>query len=218
MARRSKGPLPPRTCAPDLPVHLDDVTTLNPGDDLADARIAGLVGEVDAQHGRLDACVIEDASVDRIDLCGATLTDVRLSGVRATTLAARDGRWRNVLFTGGRIGTLDLLRAELDGVELRGLRIDYVSLASASVDDVRFVDCVIGAIDLPDARAERVAFEDCRADEVDTRGLRATEVDLRGLDALSFADPAGLRGATMTELQAAQHAASFAAALGVRLY
>lgn len=214
---RTREPVPSRECAPDLPAELDDVSSLSPRDDLVAARIAGLAGDVDASHGRLAESELVAASVDRLDLGGATLADVRVADVRATELRARDGRWRNVLVAGGRVGTLDLSRADLDGVELRGLRIDYLSLAVASVVDVRLVDCVIGVVDLPEARVERVAFDGCRADEVDTRGLRATDLDLRGLEALSFTDPAGLRGATMTELQAEQHAAAFAVALGIRL-
>lgn len=217
MRKRVADPVPPRECAPDLPDELDDVADVKPRDDLFGARITGLSGDVDAAYGRLVECAVESASVDRLDLGGATLTDVRVADIRAAALSARNGRWRNVLVAGGRIGTLDLWRAELDGIELRGLRIDYLSLASASVADVRFVDCVLGAVDLPEARVERVAFDGCRADEVDTRGLRATDLDLRGLEALSFTDPAGLRGATLSERQAEQHAPSFAAALGIRL-
>lgn len=217
MRKRVTDPVPPRECAPDLPDELEEARSLHSRDDLFGARITGLEGDVDAAHSRIVECAVEGATVDRLDLGGATLVDVRVSDVRAAAVSARDGRWRNTLVTGGRIGMLDLWRAELDGVELRGLRIDYLSLASASVADVRLVDCVLGTLDLPQARVERVCFEGCRADEVDTRGLRARDLDLRGLEALSFTDPAGLRGATLSERQAEQHAPSLAAALGIRL-
>lgn len=217
MAKRTEGPVPPRECAPDLPDHLDETAFPGRRDDVLAARLVRLEGEIDAAHSRITECMVEGASVDRLDLGGATLSDVSITDLRAAALAARDGRWRNVLVSGGRIGTLDLWRTELDGVELRGLRVDYLSLASATAVDVRFVDCVLGTVDLPEARVERVAFDGCRADEVDTRGLRATDLDLRGLEALSFTDPAGLRGATLTERQAEQHAPAFATALGIRL-
>ena len=48
-----------------------------------------------------------------------------------------------------------------------------------------------------------------------------TEADhaelLRGLEALSYTEPAALRGATMSEAQLLTHAASFARALGIRV-
>ncbi|MFT4052345.1 MAG: hypothetical protein QM677_08865 [Microbacterium sp.] len=217
MAKRIETPIPPRDCAPDLPGELDDVSFVNPRDDLFAARLVHLAGEVDASHGRLVECAVDAASLDRLLLDGTTLADVRVSDLRTAVLSARDGRWRNVLIAGGRLGTLDLSRTDLDGVELRGLRIGYLSLASARVRDVRFVDCVLGTVDVPEARVERVAFDGCRANEVDTRGLRATDVDLRGLEALSFTDPAGLRGATLSERQAQQHAPAFASALSIFL-
>lgn len=217
MAKRTEGPIAPRACTPDLPDEFDAVDTLRPHDDVYAAQVEGLGGDVDAAYARLAESVVDGASVQQFELAGATLTDVRVTDLRTTSLSSREGRWRTVLVSGGRIGTLDLARAELDLVELRGLRIDYLSLAAAQLRDVLFVDCVLGAVDLPQARLERVAFEGCRGDEVDTRDLRATDLDLRGLEALSFTDPAGLRGATLSHRQAEQHAAAFAASLGIQV-
>ena len=140
-----------------------------------------------------------------------------VTDLRAVELVSRDGTWRNVVVEGGRIGTLDALRAEWDGVTLRGVRIDYLSLPSAALGDVRIVGCEIGTLDVPEARLTRVRFDDARADEVDTRGLRSTDVDLTGLEALSFTDPRGLAGAWLSPRQSELHAASFAHALGIRI-
>ncbi len=217
MARRTEGPLPPRGFAPDIPDVLERASSLSRHGDVLGARLAGLSGEVDAAHGRLAESVVEPASIDRLDLTGASLSDVRIAGPRATEIVAREGRWRGVEVSGGRIGTLDLMRGELAGVWFTGLRIDYLSLPSAVMTDVRFTGCDIGTIDVPDARIERVAFADCRVDEMDTRGVRARDFDLRGVEVLAFTDPAGLRGATLAPRQAASHADAFAAALGIRI-
>jgi len=214
---RATSLLPPRSAAPDLPPRLEEVVGLDRRADLFQARITGLDGAVDAAHGQLAECVVAPASVDRLDLTGTTLADVEIGDLRATELIARSGRWRSVRVTGGRIATLDLSDAELDAVELRGLRIDYLSLASARVADLLIADCSIRALDLPNARAERVRFEDTRADEVDTRGLRAQHLDLRGLGALTYLDPAALRGATLSERQAYDLGPAFARALGILL-
>lgn len=216
MVRRD-DPAPPRDSSPDLPPQLSPVSSLGRGADLAGARLEGLTGEVDASHGTLLETLWESSVLDRLDLTGATLADARWTEPRITSLVARDGRWRNVEIEGGRIGTADLLRAELDGVVLRGVRVDYLGLPSARIGHVRFIGCRIGTLDLPEARLDRVAFEDCRVDEVDTRGLRAAHLDLRGLEALSFTDPASLAGATLTSRQAEGHGPSFAVALGLRV-
>lgn len=216
MPRPVSAPRPPRPVAPDLPRVLEDAV-LAPRADVQAARIAGLAGDVAAAHARVAEARIESASAGRLDLTGTSLVDVAASDLRAVELIARDGSWRDVVVTGGRIATLDALRAEWDGVELRGLRVDYLSLASARVRDLTIADCEIGTLDLPDAQLTRVRFASTRIDEVDTRGLRSADLDLRGLEALSFTDPRGLRDATLDARQVAQHATAFAAALGVRV-
>ncbi len=215
MVRRAPGPASPRVSEPDLPDTLTRESSLGRRAELFGARIVGLAGDVDAAYSHLVETAVEAASVDRLDLTGATLTDVRVTDLRAVEMLGRDSRWRTAEVIGGRIGTVDLARAELDGVLLSGLRLDYLSLASATVTDVRFVGCDIRTIDLPEATLTRARFEDCRADEVDTRGLRATDLDLRGLEALSYTDPRALRGATLSLRQVEALAGSFAAALGI---
>jgi uncharacterized protein YjbI with pentapeptide repeats len=214
---RSTSPLPPRSAVPDLPARLDDVATLAARADIFQMRITGLHGDVDARHAQLSECVVAAASVDRLDLTGASLVDVDVEEVRATELIARSARWRSVRITGGRIATLDLTDAELDAVELRNVRIDYVSLGGARVADLLVAGCAMRALDMPNAKVERVRFVGSRADVVDTRGLRARDLDLRGLDALHYLDPTTLRGATLTELQAVDLGPEFARALGIQL-
>jgi len=216
MARRDT-PAPPRDSAPDVPDDLDEADGLSPRDDLLAARITGLADDVLAAHARLVESRVEAASVALFDATGTTFTDVVVDDLRAVELRLRDARWRNVALTGGRIGTLDGLRAAWDGVTLRGIRVGYLSLPSAELADVRFVDCEIGTLDLPDATLTRVTFDSCRVDEVDTRGLTGTDLDLRGLDALAFTDPRALRGSTLSTRQVEQHAAAFAAAHGVHI-
>lgn len=212
---RVRGPLPPRVSAPDLPREFETTDGLAPRADLLGTRIVSLEGHVDAAHSTISESVIAEASVDSLDLTGATLADVAISSLRVTELLARDGRWRNIAVDGGRIGTLDLSGAELDSVELRGVRIDYLSLRGATVRDVLIADCVIGTLDLPLATLSRVRFEDSRADEVDSDGLRAEHVDLRGLEALSYGRPDSLRGVTLSHRQVELAAADFARALGI---
>lgn len=215
MSSRATRPAPPRSAAPDLPSRLSSAVAIGRRADISQTRFEELAGEVDAAHSRLVECVVAPASLDRLDLTGATLVDVEIQDLRATTLAAVSGTWRSVRITGGRIGTLDLSRAQLDAVEIRGARIDYLSLGQATAADILISDCVLGTLDAPAARLDRVRFEACRADDVDTRELRATDLDLRGLEALGYTDLRALRGATLAPHQVAALAESFAAALGV---
>lgn len=132
------GPRAPRAAVPDLPSRFDDATGLTPRTEVFAARLTGLSGDVDGAHARLVETIAEDVAADRLDLTGATLADVRLGLARLVELIARDGSWRNVVVPGGRISTLDLQRAALDGVEFRGVRIDYLGASAATLQDVRF--------------------------------------------------------------------------------
>lgn len=216
MAQRSH-PLPPRLSPPDLPPHLEDGPPPARGGDFFQVQWASLAEETDAAHAALTECALSGASVERLDLTGATLVDVEVRDLRATTLIARSSRLRRVRITGGRIGTLDLADAEIDEVELRGVRIDYASLAAARIADLLIADCTIGTLDLPQATVARMAFADSRAEDVDTRGVRAKDLDLRGLEAVSYLDAGSLRGATLSSRQVEYLAPALAAALGIRV-
>jgi len=216
MARPSL-PLPPRVSAPDLPPQLEDGAPPARGSESFQLRWTTLDAVTDAAYAVITECAVVEASVDRLDLTGATLVDVELRNLRATTLTARSARLRRVRVVDGRIGTLDLADADLDEVELRGVRIDYLSVAAARVTDLVVTDCTIGTLDMPQASLSRVGFANTRADEVDTRGLRSKDLDLRGLEAVSYLDPASLRGATLSAQQVEYLAPALADALGIRV-
>lgn len=86
---RARGALTPRVSAPDLPAQLESVRGLESRADLLGSSVVALDGDVDAAHSRLTECAIAAASVSRLDLRGAMLTDVEISTLRAT--ASRRG-------------------------------------------------------------------------------------------------------------------------------
>lgn len=214
MPRVSDSPAAPRVSAPDLPPHLDAATP-GRGVDLLAAHL-DLSGVVDLAHASLEQCTIT-ADADTVDLTGATVLDVAITGIRVASLSMRDAGIRRLRITGGRIGTLDLSTTRIDELELRDLRIDYLTLGGAKGTDILVVDSTVRALDVPQAQLTRVRFENCRSDEVDPRGLQAKDVDLRGLDAAAFVDVNGLRGTTLTGLQVQQLAATLAAGVGIRI-
>lgn len=211
------APRAPRLSAPDLPPRLEDGPPPSRSGDAFRVRWTAMDPVTDAAYASLTECALAGASVERLELTGATLVDVDVRDLRSTTLTGRGARLRRVRITGGRIGTLDLADADLDEVELRGVRIDYLSMGGARVADVLIAECTIGTLDMPQARVARMAFPDSRADEVDTRGLRAEDLDFRGLEAVSYPDAASLRGATFSPRQIEQLAPALAAALGIRV-
>lgn len=217
MARREAHPFAARISPPDLPGELADGHGWDRDGEYFQLHFAKLDETTDASHAEISECRVTDASVDALSLTGASLVDVEVDQLRATTVAARGSRLRRVRFTRGRIGTLDLGTADIDEVELRGIRIDYLTLGGARIEDLLVADCVIGSLDLPQATAKRVRFDDTRADEVDARGLRAEDVDLRGLEMLSLTDAAALRGTTLSAVQVERLAPALAAALGIQV-
>jgi uncharacterized protein YjbI with pentapeptide repeats len=212
MPRRIPELRPPLISEPDLPPHLEPGAPQRSAD-LHASRIE-LDGDADLSHSTLEQCVLT-GSAGALELRGATLMDVELQNVQATTLAARDANMRRVRITGGRIGTLDLTDARIHELELQGVRIDYLTLAGAKAADVRVEHCQITTLDLPVSTLTRMAFVGTRCDEVDPHGMRAEHVDLRGLDALVILDVSSLPGTTLTVAQVEQLAPAFAASAGI---
>lgn len=214
MARTTESPVAPRVSPPDLPDRLDPARPTRNADLLAASL--ELTGDVDLAYASLEQCTIQ-ADADTVDLTGATVLDVALTGVRIASLKMRDAGVRRLRIVGGRIGTLDLSGARIDELELRDLRIDYLNLGTARATDVEVDGCGIRTIDIPQAELTRVRFAATSSDEVDPRGMRAKDVDLRGLDAVSYLDANSLRGTTLTPFQVQQLAPVIAAGLGIQL-
>lgn len=214
MVNRTPSPAAPRLSEPDLPATLED-HPLAGRVSVVGARLHAANGAVDTPHATIEESLFCEHSLERWDLTGARLIDLRLDGVSVTTLTARDSTWQTASWHGGRVATLDLSHGVLQNVTLRGLRIDYLNAALAELTDVLFEDCSFGTIDLPEARAKRVAFRNCRADELDTRALRAGDLDLRGLETFLITDLRSLAGVTISPSQAEFYAVALAATLGI---
>ncbi|MFK3678874.1 pentapeptide repeat-containing protein [Microbacterium sp. NPDC090218] len=214
MARTAESPAPPRTTAPDLPPVLEPASPVRSSDIIASSL--DLSGSVDLAYATLEQCVVS-ADAEAVDLTGATVIDVDMSGVRIASLRMRDAGVRRLRISGGRIGTFDLSEARISELELRDVRIDYLNLGAAKVTDLEISGCTIRTIDMPQAELTRVRFTATSSDEVDPRGMRAKDLDLRGLDALAYLDANSLRGATLTSFQVQQLAPMIAAGLGIQI-
>lgn len=89
--RTPRGPHAPRVTAPDLPARFDGDADLAPRADLIGVRLRATGDVVSDAHGRIAESRLDEASVTRVDLTGATLVDVAITGVRAAELVCRDG-------------------------------------------------------------------------------------------------------------------------------
>ncbi|PRA80013.1 pentapeptide repeat-containing protein [Microbacterium sp. MYb66] len=214
MVRTPESPAPPRITPPDLPPVLEPSTPAR-SIDLIAASLE-VTGTVDLAYATLEQCTVR-ADAEAVDLTGATVLDVEMSGARIASLRLRDAGVRRLRITGGRIGTLDLSGARVSELDLRDVRIDYLNLGAAKATDVEISGCAIRTIDMPQAELTRVRFTATSSDEVDPRGMRAKDLDLRGLDAMAYIDANSLRGATLTSFQVQQLAPAFAAGLGIRV-
>lgn len=214
MVRTPESPAAPRVSRPDLPVRFDEAAPARSIDLLA-ARL-DLAGDVDLAYASLEQCTVS-ADADSVDLQGATMIDVEISGARIASLRLRDASIRRLRIVGGRIGTLDLSGARIDELAIDDVRIDYLNLGGARGVDLEISNCGIRTLDMPQAELTRVRFSESRSDEVDTRGLRAKDVDLRGLDAMAYLDANSLRGTTLSGFQVQQLAPLFATGLGIQV-
>jgi uncharacterized protein YjbI with pentapeptide repeats len=214
MVRTPESPAPPRITPPDLPPVLEPSTPAR-SIDLIAASLE-VTGTVDLAYATLEQCTVR-ADAEAVDLTGATVLDVEMSGARIASLRLHDAGVRRLRITGGRIGTLDLSGARVSELDLRDVRIDYLNLGAAKATDVEISGCAIRTIDMPQAELTRVRFTATSSDEVDPRGMRAKDLDLRGLDAMAYIDANSLRGATLTSFQVQQLAPAFAAGLGIRV-
>ena len=209
-------PTPPKIPALVLPPLRDsDDARLDLDGSLEGARFTGLdLGERDFSDAAISDCEFSGTELSHANLRGASLVDVRLTTVAASVLSAPRSRFRNVQVTQSRIGAGELYESELNTVVFEGCKLGFLNLRGAKVVDVRFVDCRIDELDLGGASVTRLSLVDCQVGTLDVAGARLADVDLRGADLGRINGVAGLRGATIDEVQLSQLAALLADNLG----
>lgn len=160
-------------------------------------------------------CLFKDVTAHDAGLRLASFVDCRFVRLSAPSLPAPRSRWRGVEIEASRLGSAELFDAELSGVLVTGCKLGYVNLRGATLQDVKFVDCVIDELDLGGATATRVGFDGAQIDALDVTGAVLEHVDLRGARLHRVAGVDGLRGATVSSVQAVELAEVLAARLGI---
>ncbi|WP_369046193.1 pentapeptide repeat-containing protein [Sinomonas sp. P10A9] len=203
------------------PLDLSDLVQGFGGDVEPGRRTEGLAFEdVDLAGRQLEAstfseCLFQDVTAHDAGLRSVSFVDCRFVRLSAPSLPAPRSRWRGVEIEASRIGSAELYDGDLSGVLVTGCKLGYVNLRGAKLQDVKFVDCVIDELDLGGATATRVAFEETRVDALDTTGATLEHVDLRGARLHRVAGVDGLRGATLSSVQAVELAELMAERLGI---
>ncbi|MCX7521406.1 pentapeptide repeat-containing protein [Microbacterium sp. STN6] len=170
----------------------------------------------DLSDATFSECEFIDVSLHQADLQRASVIETTMERVNAPVLSAARSRFRDVVVSGSRIGSGELYDASWQSVRVENCKLGFLNLRGARLLDVLFVDCVIDELDLGGAKAKRVAFAGTSVASLDVTQAELKNVDLRDaqLHAIRGIMP-GLRGATMSSVQVAQLADTFAAHLGI---
>ncbi|GAA1366779.1 pentapeptide repeat-containing protein [Arthrobacter rhombi] len=217
---QSLSPRPPRLPTFSAPEGRPsgDLTALD-----LDGRSDGLLFDSDDADGQdLEDTVFTDCTLRRVSFQGAALNRAtfgtcEITDLSAASLRAPDSGWWNTRLQRTRIGSAELHGANVRAVLFEGGKLDLVNLRGAKLRDVVFRSLIIDELDLGDVQAERIAFEDCRIGMLVLHGARLKDVDLRGAAIAGLSGVAGLRGATVSELQLQDLAPLLATESGLRV-
>jgi uncharacterized protein YjbI with pentapeptide repeats len=196
----------------------DPTTRVLPGDALEAVRVPTF----DVAGERLtdldvEDCVFGTVRADETDLRGLRIRDSVIEMLDAPVLRAARTTWQRVEVRAGRVGSAELYDTVLDEVVFSGLKLGFVNLRAAKLRDVLFRDCVIDELDLDGAALTRVAFDGCTIREVAGRSATIEHVDLRGAELDRVERLEGLRGATISVDQVYALAPMLAVQAGFRV-
>jgi hypothetical protein len=148
-----------------------------------------------------------NVTIEEARISGADLANIDLTGAHLSRLSIRNAR-----LTGAQ-----LIEATLQDVTLVDCRLDFAVLALARLDRVLLHRCELTEATLEQAQLRDVRFESCNLTRASLGQSTHTRVELHGCRLAEVRSIADLRGAAMPWPDVVDHAASFAAALGIRV-
>lgn len=206
---------------PDL--RLDDLEAAG-GDglvaraDLAGVRVSGVdLGDRDLTGIQLSEVALDDVRADGTVLRAAVLSEVTIERLDAPVLDAARSRWRTVVVSDSRVGSLAAFDVDLDVVRFERCRIGFANLRGATLTDVALVDCTIDELDVSGATITRLAMPGSSIRTLSVRDATFAHVDLSSAELDDVDDIASLRGATLGSGQLFALRGRVTAALGLRL-
>lgn len=198
------GPPAPQPVDLDVPVDLPPIEAgqIEPGELVEDVELsAGDSDVVDLSGCRILSARLRLTGAEEAVLRAARLSEVDIAAPDVPVLRAPYGQWRDVVVTGGRLGTAEAFDSEWTRVVFRGVRLRYLNLRSARVSDLVLEDCVIDELDLGGAELTRVALPGTRVGRLEADGVRLEAVDLRGARLETVVGARSLAGAVVGTAQ-----------------
>lgn len=168
-----------------------------------------------AEEGTWTDAVIRDVRLVGVEMDDARFVDCRfercdLSGVHFTRLSMRRVELADCRLTG-----VDLGGASLHDVRFTSCKLDDANLRGVQGERVTFADCVLAGSEFAQATLGGAVFEACTLAAVDLRRANLAGTTFPDCDLADVLGVDGLKGATITTLQALQLAPRFAQELGI---
>jgi uncharacterized protein YjbI with pentapeptide repeats len=211
--------------APDPPSGPDVDDDLGDGEpfpeSIRDTEIADrcLTGALPGDAGgvRIIGSRLVDVEASRADLARATLRDVVIDRGDWANIVATDASITRVRIRGVRLTGARLVRAELRDVTFEECRLDLASFRSARLDRVRFEGCRMTEVDLWEASMTSVVFERCDLTRASLTDATFDRSEIRDSELAGLVDAPRLRGVGMPWNDVLRSAAVLAGALGIRV-
>ena len=204
------------------PLRVIDRAEGYPGDlgprELAEAlRFTGEWNGLDLTDAVLDECELDGLVIEESQLRGIRISESVITSLNAPALRAPRSQWREVSVERSRIGSAELFESEWTSVRISASKLGYVNLRGSTLTDVAFEGCTIDELDLGRVKASRVSLRGCSIGTLDVGGATLANVDLRGAEFSTVNGIAGLKGATIDDLQLSLFAPLLAAELGISI-
>ena len=190
---------------------------LEPDADLDGEVLTGDLSGSSAPNTHFLECTFQRCDLSELRAPRARFADTGLYAVHGAGVDLAESTWLDCVVQGARLGAVQLHGAQLRRVRFEGCKIEFLNLRAATLADCAFVDCQLVEPDLSEAVLEKVDFDGSRLVAPEFGRARMKDVDLSGADLAGPKGLAGLRGATVSQLQLLDLAPALAAELGIRV-
>ncbi len=162
----------------------------------------GVLGDLEAASVALIECMVSDTQGDECRFPGLRSTGTTVIGSSFATLAVPGATVFSGRLEGVRIGALLMDGSDVSVHRIVASRIDVLSLRDSKVRRLEIVDSQIGLLDLGGSKIREVTVVGGSIDElVPSRGS-VEDFDVSRTALGTVADPAALRGLTLSAAQA----------------
>jgi uncharacterized protein YjbI with pentapeptide repeats len=185
--------------------------------DLDGEVLTGDLSDQSAANARFLECTFQRCDLSGLRAPRARFGDTGLYAVHGAGVDLAESSWLDCVVQGARLGAVQLFGAQLRRVRFEGCKIEFLNLRGAQLAECAFVDCQLVEPDFAEATLEKVDFAGSRLVAPEFGRATMKDVDLGGADLVGPKGLAGLRGATVSQLQLIDLAPALATELGIRV-